>query len=275
MIDVFYINSKNEKIRFRGPEYVITDKNNLGNWEWKYEVTNNVIKNMGRKLKDKSMQILIKGDSEKECNRLKDELLEKTEIDMCGKTPGKLFVGDYYIECYLIGKDIDNSIIGKSALETLTVMPNSKAWLREVKNKFRYDSQQTIEKGHGYPYGYPYGYSFGSGHTASLSNDGYTDADMIITITGYAYHPEIVIGGHSYKLDYTIENNQKVVINTKDRTIKLYDLQKGIVKNLFMYRDKTSYIFEKLQPGEQSVFWGQNFNFDITILYERSEPEWM
>lgn len=274
MIDVFYINSKNEKINFRGPAYIITDKNNLGDWEWNYEVTNNVIKNMGRQLKDKSMQLLIKGDSEEDCNRLKNELIEKTEFDLYSQNNGKLYVGDYYIECYLIGKEIDNSIIGKSAIETLTILPNSKAWIKKVKKEFNPDTE-VMGAGHGYPFEYPYGYSLGSGYTASITNEGCNDVDMIIEIYGYAYHPEIVIGGHSYKLNFTIEKNQKAVINTKDRTIKLYDLQNGTVKNLFMYRDKTNNIFEKLYPGEHSIFWNQNYNFDITILYERSEPEWM
>ena len=201
-------------------------------------------------------------------------MIEKTEFDLYSQNNGKLYVGDYYIECYLIGKEIDNSIIGKSAIETLTILPNSKAWIKKVKTEFNPDTE-VMGAGHGYPFEYPYGYSLGSGYTASITNEGCNDVDMIIVIYGYAYHPEIVIGGHSYKLNFTIDKNQKAVINTKDRTIKLYDLQNGTVKNLFMYRDKTNNIFEKLYPGEHSIFWNQNYNFDITILYERSEPEWM
>lgn len=274
MIDVFYINSKNEKLNLRGPDFIITNNNDLGNWEWTYEVSNGVIKQFEKKFKEKSLQLLVKGKTKDACSRLMNALYEKTEIDICTKTPGKLYVGDYYLECYLISKDIDNSIIGKNALETLKIMPVGKVWLKKHPFHFSH-TNEPIQSGHGYPHDYPYGYSIGTGYSATVTNEGFTDSNMIITIYGYAYHPEILIDGHSYKINCIVDSNQKAVINTRDRTIRLINLQSGVVKNAFMFREQSSNIFEKISPGEHTVFWNTNFNFDITILIERSEPEWL
>lgn len=51
--------------------------------------------------------------------------------------------------------------------------------------------------------------------------------------------------------------------------------QDGTQTNLFNDRNKESYIFEKIQPGVNSVTWDGSFNFSVTILEERSEPKWI
>ena len=65
----------------------------------------------------------------------------------------------------------------------------------------------------------------------------------------------------------------KIVINTKDKTIRLRK-SNGVVLNLFRYRSPTYYIFSKVSPGEQQIYWNGNFNFNVTLLSERGEPKW-
>ena len=62
-------------------------------------------------------------------------------------------------------------------------------------------------------------------------------------------------------------------INTKDKTIRLRK-SNGVVLNLFRYRSTSYYIFSKVSPGEQSIYWNGNFNFNVTLLSERGEPKW-
>lgn len=271
MINVQYINSKNVKIDFRGPNFVITDKNDLANWEWNYDVTNNVIKNMGRKIKSKSMQILITANSENECRRLKDTLLEVTEIDMCNQVPGKLYIGNYYIECYLVGKDIDNSVIGRNSIETLTIMPKSKAWMKEISKQFMYAGSEDIQQGHGYPYGYPYGYRIKKNDM--LSNNHFAPCDFVMKISGYADNPLITIGNHPYKVNVTVANNEILEIDSQNKTIKLVKAD-GTTENVFSKRDKTNYIFEKIPTGKMDVSWNGEYSFEIKLFEERSEPKW-
>lgn len=274
MIDVFYINSNNKKINFRSYNYLITDNNNLADWEWNYEVTNNVIENIYRAIKNKTMQVVIRGDSADECNYLKNELFELTEVDICKKMPGKLYVGKYYIECYLIGKNVDNSVIGNKALETLSILPVSKAWIQKISKDFMYIEENIDdEEGHGYPYGYDYDYTIDRVMLSTLNNSHYTSCDFIMNICGYANSPSIIIGEHEYKVNADINENEVLTIDSKEKTIIL-SKNNSIKENLFSKREKSSYIFEKIPAGQLKVYRNGYFNFDITLIEERSEPEW-
>ena len=49
----------------------------------------------------KKLDIMIFADSENEYKELMNSLNEITDIDIINNQPGKLYVGDSYLECYI------------------------------------------------------------------------------------------------------------------------------------------------------------------------------
>ena len=69
-----------------------------------------------------------------------------------------------------------------------------------------------------------------------------------------------------------VETNEFLTIDSVLKTIVLTK-RDGSTENCFNYRNKDSYIFEKIPSGTSNISSG-NFNFEITLLEERSEPKW-
>ena len=86
---------------------VIEDITELYGKEWKYSATENV--NANRKKLDKfyrtgmskKITLQVYADTKEEYCDVMDQLNEITDIDIIEKKPGKLWVGDYYLECYI------------------------------------------------------------------------------------------------------------------------------------------------------------------------------
>jgi hypothetical protein len=279
-MQIEYENHLGERIKLNTWPIMLQNPEILFNNKWSYTQGSYGCMSFSKEKQEIQPTLQIFAESKDDLDNVMNLLLRITETDTSVDRTGRLWIRnnneEWYLECNIAANDYTNFEEDFYTIDKkITILASKWVWNKEIVTRFRYEDNSIIKPGHGYPYGYPYGYRFGSGHTSTITNDSFSDSDMIITIYGYVYHPEIVIGGHTYKLNCTVENNQKAVINTKDRTIRLYDLSTGIVRNLFMYRDLSNYIFEKLPTGEHSVFWNANCNFDITVLMERSEPGWM
>ena len=71
-----------------------------------------------------------------------------------------------------------------------------------------------------------------------------------------------------------LSDNEYLTIDSMTKTIVLtkYDGQK---ENCFHLRNRESYIFEPIPPGENIITWNGAFGFDVILLDERSEPKWI
>lgn len=76
-----------------------------------------------------------------------------------------------------------------------------------------------------------------------------------------------------YGIEYDIYKGQHITINSIDKTIYLND--DGKLTSLFEYRDRDSYIFEKIPSGVNTVAWGANYKFTLQLIEQRSEPKWI
>ncbi len=271
---IMYINSFGEIFEF-GKNGVYVNENDLRNYEWSFDESNNNIFNITMGIAKKTIPIVVVKDTKEERNLIKSKMYELFDKDIAAGSCGKLYVGDYYLSCYIYGMDSTDYLAVDNILNaSLKVVSQNGLWCKNDMFSFQYNSNNEEGTGYGYPHDYPHGYSFGSGHFGVVTNDSHTDSDIIISIYGYAQNPEIIIDGIIYKLNFTIDSGKYAVINTKERTIRLIDQTTGIVKNIFRYRDKTNYIFEKIPSGTHDVYWNSRFNFNIEVLLERGEPLW-
>ena len=268
-----YINNFGDVFEF-GKEYVFANSNDLRDYAWQYDTGRNKAENFRRKVTKKKLPVVIKASSEEQCSKIKNDMLNIFDKDVIAEKPGTLWIDDYYMQCYIVesskSKYLDNRDYTKISL---VVVSDTGTWCKDVMKSFLYSESLYDASGHGYNYGYDYDYAIAGVNSGILDNPHFASCDFEIKISGYAYHPEILISGHRYKLNYEILEDQYVVINSKDRTIKLVRVD-GTVENLFRLRDKESNIFEKIPAGTSEVYWTGNYNFDVTLYIERGEPEW-
>ena len=98
---IIYKNNQNEKIEFGSRELFISDTN-LFDYTWQYDTDFGHIGNFGREVQERKMIISIYGKTEEEANERKNKVFEVFEKDVLANTPGKLWIGDYYLSCYIV-----------------------------------------------------------------------------------------------------------------------------------------------------------------------------
>ena len=267
---MYYENHNGKRIAF-GQSGLYANENDLRDYTWLYEGSGGSVSAFNRGMTEKILPYVIYCE-EKDALFLKNRLSEITEEDILNRTPGKFYIGDAYLECYIIANAKADYLQNKKRLSgTLTVLSLTDTWITRNTTNFEMEAVAGSE-GKRYPYDYPYNYE-SDGLSREIKNDHYTDCDFTITIYGYVNAPSITIGDHVYALDLEIQKDEYVVIDSKSKTIKR-NRTDGIIDNVFSYRKKDSYIFRKIPPGLSGISWNNQFGFDITIYKERSEPLW-
>ena len=93
--------------------------------------------------------------------------------------------------------------------------------------------------------------------SGTITNEGNTNANMIININGLADNPTIEIDGQTLTYNGTIEYGQTVVIDTEKKTVMMGDI--NVLNNWCG-------IFPTLKPGNTNVI----MNGNISIRWRNS-----
>ena len=275
-MEIFYLNNKGQKLYLDRKPYYLLDSSDIVNYDWNYKINDNTSRVYGfiRGVKNKNMNIAVISKSKEEHKEDLDAIVKHFEFDIDYATPGKLYINDYYIPCY-VHKSLKSAryINVKRSVVNFEIVQEG-GWIKETTFPFRWQEQEVDESGKTYPYNYPYNYGMGTGFNAEIEVESISDMNFILTIYGYVYEPEISIGQNTYKIDHEVSPGEELCINSRDRTIYLINRSTGIVRNMFRYRSKDYWIFEKISPGVLPIYWNGAYNFDLQLLEERSEPKW-
>jgi hypothetical protein len=267
-----------------GKSGIYVNYNDLHDYSWDFVSDNNKISKFSKGIVTKTVPIVICCSSKEEGLLLKNRLLEYAEKDVLATTHGKLIIGDYYLKCFITGSKKSNYLINKGYLETsLTITTDYPQWVKEGTTSFRVNgtvvnedtgqvSGNTGKRNFDYNFDFPFDYMSGmKGKT--LNNTGFIETNFRLIIYGTVINPTIYIAGHCYQVNCTVSENEYLTIDSLAKTITLYKSD-GTTKNCFNYRNRESYIFEKVPPGDNVVTWDNSFGFDVVLLDERSEPKW-
>ena len=90
-----------------------------------------------------------------------------------------------------------------------------------------------------------------------------------------------MIGANRYQVDASVPEGGRIEIDGASavKTVVMVDAQ-GNRSNLFGKArrgaglDGGEYIFQPLEPGIQQIAWRNDFDFDVTVVEERTEPPW-
>ena len=102
---IYYLNSIGKRIDLdRYPCKMLADME-LFNYEWDYSTQNinqNKVRKFYKKLSEKEFQIAIVGGNSKDHAAVKEELLKTFDYDVASQTAGRLYIGEYFIECFIL-----------------------------------------------------------------------------------------------------------------------------------------------------------------------------
>ena len=308
-----YINSIGSEICFSRWPIAIDDVTPLFSKTWNLSTFESMLTNSSRLDRiyrtSKEMKVIAQvfADSDAEYRQLMKQINDVTEIDLIHNKPGKLYVDEYYLECYINiiePKEYDDMFHYIDNEMTITsVYPH---WIKEITKSFYVNSEivlkqqemnqskESIQDPKGsmsYPYGYPYryhssyakkvsrpyyGYNYAYGRSRMLSrilNENYAPSGFHITVFGPCINPEIFIGMNRYLVYTTIGEGEYLTICSRTREIIKHAIN-GVTVDVFNSRDKERNVFELIPPGCHTVGWNNQFAFDFTLYNERSEPVW-
>ena len=277
---IVYENSGGETIRLDRQGFY-TNEGTLRGFTWDYNYSGypdgsgGSVSLFSRHEKTKTFDVSAHGYTSAEVETLLNRLHNITEYDVRQKTPGKLWLNQQYISCYVINSEI----VTKSkhmffVTKRLTILPTIPYWCMNVtKNFIKGGASGTSPYGKKYNGRYPYKYGTGYSQTMLDNTVGSWETPMIITIYGPAINPSLTIGGKIYALQTSLAANERAIIDQLHK--KIYKIgTTGGKSNLFNTRDKTHDIFQYAPIGMVSVLYNGDYSFDITLIHQRSEPLW-
>lgn len=274
-MDVYYVNSKNQRVCFTQIPYVLLDGGSIFNYSLSYTTSGKEkprIKNFSNRLKKGDMTIIVFGKTREEYCENINNLMDVIAYDVNHNASGKLYCGEQYCSGYFYenkhGTTYNNS--RRAELKLNFIAENGK-WTKETAYSFETKalSLSNVKK---YAYKYPYRYSIGAGEN-SIENNHYADCNFKLRIYGPCVNPHIIIGTHRYQVWTILTAGEWLEIDSiRNKVYKV--MVNGTKVSLFNERDKLSSVFEKIPPGRQRVAAPGTFNFDLILYEERSEPEW-
>ena len=273
-----YVNHLGEFLNFYGDSPYILIEHGFTNWQIAYSVTQN--RTSGYKFEAKEIPFTIrimprriKGkDRPQAFSELINRFAEVVSADM--EQPGRLYAkSGEYLEGRIILSEKSEWNVDKSVTLRCSLLCDNPVWQYPNVNHCKYDSENSY-KYLDYPYGYPHDYAASLKGYTTIKNASTEAADYILVIHGPCTSPVIALNGVKVGANVTLGSNDRLIINSADKTVLRQTANVSANEFNSRYKGETS-MFTKLQPGPVSAIWSGGFEFDITILERRREPQWM
>lgn len=261
MKDIYYVNSNNEKIDLLEPPYMLQTGELFG-YKWNYESKQRLggggkITNIRKDLEERTLTLSIVNYGVENYEEAIDYLHEITDIDVLEKTPGRLYVGGMYLNCYVTASEKSEWEPEAGYIDvSLTLAVEYPMWVEENPYTFHsFGISSTNNKR--YPRRYPYRYANGMNSTYII-NPHFVNSNFKLIIYGPVVNPMVTIGGVSYLVNAILEEGEYLVIDSRSRTI-IKVKKNGEQENLYHNRQKGRNFFRKVAPGRQPVSWTGKF----------------
>lgn len=244
------------------------------NYTWDYQTNDSLtpkISRFYRGIVEKKFAVSVAAITESEYNNALMKLHEVIEKDVMAVEPGRLYINDTYLSCYIIGSEKTEFCPGVNFLvNNFSLVSEGGKWIKETITAFNY-AEGTAGNNLDYNRDFPVDYTSNLLNKL-LKNTGFVSANFVMRIYGPCKNPSVFIGGHEYSASVSVEKGEYLTIDSIKKKVFLTH-NNGEQTNCFNQRNKESYIFEKIAPGVLNVIAG-GYKFDVTILEERSEPIW-
>ncbi|MDO4470538.1 MAG: phage tail family protein [Bacillota bacterium] len=276
MMNVFYENHAGERIDLNS-ENIILQYQEFFNYSWDAVTKNRKITGFKRDSATIPVTVAVTAETEEEYLEIIEGFYQITEKDILAVTPGKLYVDEQYLNCYISGDIKQDAFKGiLFQVKNLTLVTDFPYWIKETSYQYLPEKPNQVEytileKGILLPE-FPFDFYSEKGEK-TLFNPSFKDSNFILTIYGFAENPQITIAGHPYRVETTVYEGERLVIDSIKRTVKKIG-RLGDIADRYNARGKEKRVFQKIPPGTNTFQWSGGFGVDITLFDERSEPKW-
>lgn len=284
-----YVNHLGEEIAF-GMGGIYVNCNELHDYTWTHTAYNQKISSFSTGIVTKTLPVVIFCSSEQEGLELKNKLMEYSVKDVIAMQHGKIFIGEFYLKCFITASKKKNYLYQKGYMEvTLTITTDYPQWIREKIVSFRkrmekqkkeivVNNEETgairSEK-RNFDYNYDFGYDYKNDYVVKpFENIGVIETNFRLLVYGPCINPEINIAGHTYQVNVQVPDGAVLTVDSLVKQIYMTDAA-GKETNCFNLRNRNSYIFKRIPAGKLNVATDGTVEFDVVIIEERCEPEWI
>lgn len=269
-----YVNSEGAEVILNKEPYKVlmsdlTDYDNV-------EIENNgKIAGFIKEITERKLNIDIISGSKETTQELCNKLNEVFEKDIYNNVAGKIYINDYYMRCFI--KSCKKSKRGNGVIRSYeyTLITDYLFWVKETTYQYLAEPPEAVkytdlEAGIMFPE-FPFDFAPVRGEKI-LENPSFADSNFIMIIYGFAESPQVSIAGHPYRVETTVYEGERLIIDSKKGTVKKIG-RLGEVVDCYNARQKDYSVFEKIPAGLNVFQWSGGFGIDITLFDERSEPK--
>ena len=202
------------------------------------------------------------------------KFFEVVDYDVAMLCPGKLYVGDQYIEGYIIKSDVEyyedrHRTLGKRC----TLYAPYPYWIEDKELRYRKIEGVTSN---GIEFAFDWHVDLGRAvrGTSTVVNTHYIPSSFVLTFFGPATNPSVTIGGNVYRVNTTVLTGEHLRIDSSKKTVVKHTAG-GSEVNEYNNRYKASSIFKPIQPGVNLLAWTGDFSFNLMLHQERGELKWI
>lgn len=276
MMNVFYENHAGERIDLNS-ENIILQYQEFFNYSWDAVTKSRKITGFKRDSATIPVTVAVTAETEEEYLQIIEEFYRIIEKDILAVVPGKLYIDEQYLNCYISGDIKQDAFKGiLFQVKNLTLVTDFPYWIKETTYQYLPEKPNqveytTLEKGILFPE-FPFDFYSEKGEK-TLFNPSFKGSNFILTIYGFAENPQITIAGHPYRVETTVYEGERLVIDSIKGTVKKIG-RLGEITDCYNARGKQKRVFQKIPPGMNTFQWSGGFGVDITLFDERSEPKW-
>lgn len=281
--DIAYVNRLGERVEFGGSdESLHYMEHELRDWEWSWRtgVAGRVTGFSRRPPKPRQITfpVGIAAGTAPEGIGLRNRVELIGDVDVAAGEPGRLYVGDWYVRCWIVGcEPTDYWMDDRFAELKLTLLAEQSGWVREVLSAFVPETGETEVSGTDFPLDFPF--EFARGRTSTTAyNSGTSPQDLLLRVYGPASNPEVSIGGNVYRVNTDVPAGYRLEVDSMAKTVRLI-ASDGTGADAYGAREpgaegSGTYIFERIAPGASTVAWGNDFSFDLVRYEVRMACPW-
>ena len=237
--------------------------------------SNGKIAGFTKEITERKLNIDIISSSKETTQELCNKLNEVFEKDIYNDVAGKIYINDYYMRCFI--KSCKKSKRGNGVIRSYeyTLITDYPFWIKETTYQYLAEPPEAVkytdlEAGIMFPE-FPFDFAPVRGEKI-LENPSFAESNFIMTIYGFAEGPQVSIAGHPYRVETTVYEGERLVIDSKKGTVKKIG-RLGEVVDCYNARQKDYSVFKKIPAGLNVFQWSGGFGVDITLFDERSEPK--
>ena len=175
-------------------------------WEWDVSERSGRIGGFAKGIAEKSIVLSVAADTHEQFMEHLNHLPEVFEPDLYAKTPGRLYVDESYLNCYISGSTKSEWEAADTSMDQeLKLVSDYPFWIEEMLYSFGKQAQKGRTGDYlDYPHDYPYDYTFRRQQDV-LFNPHYGDCDFMMILYGPCTDPRIVIAGQIYEVKTKIK----------------------------------------------------------------------